>query len=189
MTPKQIRRVIRRLKRQLAKHPRSRVLRKALRRWRHKLALANPPLRKRALAEALRLVGVMEGPFNNRGREVERIIAEGGGLPGQAWCGWFVAACYKRAGSKAVDWHWGAVRLMFPLPKVVRVEHPLPGDLVRFKFDHVGLFISDHGNSIKTVEGNTGATGAVSDSKTGGDGVYIKHRDKALVADYLRIRK
>lgn len=178
--------IIRRLKRQLAKHPKSRVLMKALRR--HRAAL-HPPLRMKAYHQARLLIGVMESGGNNRGREVEKIIREGGGLPGQAWCGWFMAAVYKRAGSKAVDWHWGAVRLLFPLPKVYRVERPKTGDIVRFKFDHVGMFVKwVDSHTIETLEGNTGATGAVSDSRTGGDGVYRKRRDVSLVNDYLRVR-
>ena len=150
---------------------------------------AHPPLRVRAYHHAKQFVGVMERGGNNRGPEVEAIIREGGGIPGQAWCGWFVALCYKRAGSKAVSWHWGAVRLLFPLPKVYRTRQPRQGDLVRFTFDHVGMFERDNGDgTISTIEGNTGATGAVSDSATGGDGVYRKRRSKTLVRDYLRIR-
>lgn len=148
------------------------------------------PLRLRALGEAMKLIGVMEVGGNNRGQAVERIIHLGGGLPGQAWCGWFCAAVYKRAGSKAVDWQWGAVRLLSAVTGVRRVSTPLPGDLVRFTFDHVGMFEKDNGDgTITTVEGNTGATGAVSDSKTGGDGVYRKVRSKSLVNDYLRVSR
>lgn len=148
------------------------------------------PLRLKALGEAMKLIGVMEAGGNNRGQAVERIIAVGGGLPGQAWCGWFCAAVYKRAGSRAVDWKWGAVRLLSTVTGVRRVSTPLPGDLVRFTFDHVGLFERDNGDgTITTLEGNTGATGAVSDSKTGGDGVYRKVRSKSLVNDYLRVSR
>lgn len=148
------------------------------------------PLRVRAFNEARKLVGVMEEGGNNRGAAVERIIHEGGGLPGQAWCGWFCAAVYKRAGSRAVEWRWGAVRLLSSVSGVKRVSTPLPGDLVRFTFDHVGLFEKDNGDgTITTVEGNTGATGAVSDSATGGDGVYRKRRPKSQVNDYLRVTR
>lgn len=151
---------------------------------------ATRPLRLRALGEALKLIGVMEAGGNNRGQAVERIIREGGGLPGQAWCGWFCAVVYKRAGSKAVDWQWGAVRLLSAVTGVRRVSTPLPGDLVRFTFDHVGMFEKDNGDgTITTIEGNTGASGAVSDSKTGGDGVYRKVRSKSLVNDYLRVTR
>lgn len=144
----------------------------------------------RAYAEASRLVGIMEQGGNNVGRDVERIITEGGGIRGQAWCGWFQAAVYKRAGSKAVDWHWGAVRLLPEASGVERTNTPRRGDLVRFTFDHVGMFVKDNGDgTITTIEGNTGSSGAVSDSKTGGDGVYRKVRAKILVRDYLRITR
>ena len=67
-------------------------------------------------------------------------------------------------------------------------SRPRAGDLVRFTFDHVGLFEKDnHDGTITTVEGNTGASGAVSDSRTGGDGVYRKIRSKSLVRDYLHV--
>lgn len=148
------------------------------------------PLRECAYEEATKLVGIMEQGGNNRGAAVEKIIAEGGGLPGQAWCGWFCAAVYKRAGSKAVTWHWGAVRLYLPLSGLCRISPPKRGDLVRFTFDHIGMFVKDNGDgTITTIEGNTGATGAVSDSKTGGDGVYRKVRAKTLVRDYIRVTR
>lgn len=156
----------------------------------HEAKVAAATLADRAYAEASRLVGVMEQGGNNVGTGVERIIKEGGGLRGQAWCGWFCAAVYKRAGSKAVDWHWGAVRLIPDAVGVARTSSPRRGDLVRYNFDHVGMFVKDNGDgTITTIEGNTGASGAVSDSKTGGDGVYRKVRSKGLVRDYLRITR
>ena len=67
---------------------------------------------------------------------------------------------------------------------------PKRGDIVRYTFDHTGLFVKDNGNgTITTIEGNTGHSGAVSDSKTGGDGVYLKVRSKSLVRDYLRVTR
>lgn len=159
-------------------------------RLRARIMRRNTPLRERAYQEAKRLVGVMERGGNNVGREVEQIIREGGGLPGQAWCGWFLAAVYRRAGSKAVTWQWGAVRLWLPLSGIRRTYSPKRGDAVRFTFDHIGMFVRDLGNGyIETIEGNTGASGARSDSVTGGDGVYVKHRHKSLVNDYLRVTR
>lgn len=147
-------------------------------------------LRERAYQEASRLVGIMEKGGNNRGPEVEKIIREGGGLPGQAWCGWFLAAVYRRAGSVAVTWQWGAVRLWLPLPGIRRTSTPRRGDPVRFNFDHIGMFVRDLGTGyIETIEGNTGASGARSDSTTGGDGVYRKSRSKTLVRDYLEVTR
>lgn len=158
------------------------------------------PLREKAYREAVKFIGVMEQGGNNVGPEVEKIIKLGGGLPGQAWCGWFQAAVYKLAGSKAVTWAWGAVRLYVPLSGISKTRDPQRGDLVRFTFDHIGMFeawCDFMGNTvpkskathIRTVEANTGESGAVSDSKTGGDGVYRKVRSKSLVKDYLRVTR
>lgn len=151
---------------------------------------ARKELRERAYAEAVRCIGIMEQGGNNRGPEVERIIRSGGGVPGQSWCGWGMAHCYKVAGSKAVTWAWGAVRLLWPLIGIRKPKVPQRGDLVRFTFDHVGMFVRFlPGGQIETIEFNTGPTGAVSDSATGGDGVYRKTRPTYLVNDYLRILK
>lgn len=147
-------------------------------------------LKRRALREAEKLIGVMEKGGNNRGAEVERIIRSGGGKVGDAWCGWFNAHCYKTAGSTAVTWQWGAVRLYLPLPGLRRTTNPEPGDIVRFTFDHTGMFVRDLGTGyIETIEGNTGATGARSDSTTGGDGVYRKSRPKSQVRDYVEVTR
>lgn len=147
------------------------------------------PMRLRALEAAESLVGVMEVGGNNRGPVVSRIILANDGAVGEPWCGDFVAYCYRQAGSKAVTRSWASVRLLGSVAGVTRVAKPMPGDLVRFNFDHVGMFVRDAGAFIETIEGNTGASGAVSDSSTGGDGVYRKRRPKSLVADYLRVTK
>lgn len=157
-------------------------------------------LRERAWFQARKLIGVMERGGNNVGAEVEAIIRSGGGRRGDPWCGWFCAHVYKLAGSKIVDWRWGAVRLYVPLSGVKVTTAPLRGNLVRFTFDHIGMFVcwcdSDGrevgrgvATHIKTIEGNTGRSGAVSDSTTGGDGVYEKVRSLALVRDYLHISR
>lgn len=147
-------------------------------------------LRLRALDVAQGMIGVMERGGNNAGARVSAIICANGGIGPEAWCGDFVAYCYRLAGSKAVTRAWASVRMVGMLAGVRRVQRPSPGDLVRFRFDHIGIYVRelDNGN-IETIEGNTGATGAVSDSATGGDGVYRKVRSKALVNDYLRISR
>lgn len=150
------------------------------------------PLREKAHAEMLKLIGVMEQGGNNAGADVARIIRGGGGNPAErpAWCGYTMAYVYRRAGSRAVDWRWAAVRLLSAVSGVRRTTAPMTGDLVRFTFDHVGMFEKDNQDgTITTLEGNTGAAGAVSDSKTGGDGVYRKIRSKSLVQDYLRVSR
>ena len=146
-------------------------------------------LQKRALRAADALVGVMEQGGNNTGPMVNKIIKANGGDIGEPWCGDFIAYCYRQAGSKAVTRSWASVRALGGLGGVRRVTKPMPGDLVRFNFDHVGMYVKEAGMFIETIEGNTGASGAVSDSKTGGDGVYRKRRAKSLVNDYLRVTR
>ena len=146
-------------------------------------------LQKRALRAADALVGVMEQGGNNTGPMVNKIIKANGGDIGEPWCGDMCAYAYRQAGSKAVTRSWASVRLLGGVQGVRRVKTPQPGDLVRFNFDHVGMYVKEAGMFIETIEGNTGASGAVSDSKTGGDGVYRKRRAKSLVNDYLRVTR
>lgn len=146
-------------------------------------------LQKRALRAADALVGVMEQGGNNTGPMVNKIIQANGGDIGEAWCGDFIAFCYMQAGSKAITRSWASVRALGGVRGVKQVKTPQAGDLVRFNFDHVGMYVKEAGMFIETIEGNTGASGAVSDSKTGGDGVYRKRRAKSLVNDYLRVTR
>ncbi|MGH2839646.1 MAG: hypothetical protein ACRDKY_02330, partial [Solirubrobacteraceae bacterium] len=159
-------------------------------------------LRLRAYAEAKRLSdrGVREVGGNNRGAMVMEIIKGNGGPGPEAWCGDFVAWCYRKAGSKAVTRQWASVRAVGGLGGVKRTKQPLKGDLVRLRFDHIGMFVcwcDSRGKEvgmgaathIKTIEGNTGRSGSVSDSKGGGDGVYTKLRARGLVSDFLHIAR
>lgn len=149
-----------------------------------------PPLRERAYIVATTLIGVMEQGPNNSGPMVTRIIRENGGTGPEAWCGDFAAYCYRHAGSASVSRPWASVRLIGQLLGVKRIATPARGDLVRFSFDHIGMFVRHiDANTIETIEGNTGAVGAVSDSLGGGDGVYRKQRPKGLVYDYLRVTR
>lgn len=143
------------------------------------------PLRQRALHVAQTLVGVMEHGGNNMGEMVMRIIRENGGPGPEAWCGDFCSFAYRHAGCKTVSRSWAAARLT---GGAHYVSSPLPGDIVYYSFDHVGLVKKVlSGSEILTIEGNTGASGAVSDSSTGGDGVYEKRRPRSLVSHYVRV--
>lgn len=155
-----------------------------------KLLERKTPLRLKALKVAENMVGVMERGGNNTGPIVDKIIKANGGVIGEPWCGDGMAYCYRLAGSKAVQRLWASVRALLGLFGIRKTSSPKPGDLVRFTFDHVGMFVRDLGDgSIETIEFNTGASGAVSDSATGGDGVYRKVREKSLVNDYLRVTR
>lgn len=186
------RKLVRQLRRRVLLHPRSKVLRKSYER--HKAHLADikralhPPLRTRALHQAQSLVGLMEHGGNNAGEGVTKIIRANAGSGPEPWCGDFVAYVYRKAGSHRVTRSWASVALLRGVLGIRATNAPRAGDIVRFTFDHVGLFVKDNKNgTITTIEGNTGASGAVSDSATGGDGVYKKVRSKALVRDYLRV--
>lgn len=155
-------------------------------------------LNKQALKEAHRCVGIMEHGGNNKGREVMRIIRENGGTGPEAWCGDFVAHCYRVARSQRVTRLWAAVRYLGRIPGTRTIPYPRGGDIVVYTFDHTGIVVTycdQYGNKrtrrrathIKAIEGNTGASGAVSDSKTGGDGVYIKIRPLTLVERWVKV--
>jgi hypothetical protein len=180
------RREVRELRRAtVAAHLRTVVAERRLKNLRTELHM---PVRERALAVADTLVGVMEQGGNNQGPMVAKIIRENSGIVGEAWCGDFIAYCYRHAGSKVVTRPWAAVKNFGFLTGQERVMSPQPGDLACYSFDHIGIVVRDLGNGmLETIEGNTGRSGAVSDSTTGGDGVYRKHRSKSLVSRYVRI--
>lgn len=155
------------------------------------------PLRLRALAEAHKLLalGIMEVGGNNMGKAVLEIIRANGGTGPESWCGDLVAFVYRKAGSKVVQRGWAAVRFLGFLTgmKVVGVRSMLPGYILCYVFDHTGIFVgycdaegrempASTATHVKAIEGNTGRAGAVSDSKTGGDGLYEKIRPITLVA-------
>lgn len=132
----------------------------------------------------------MEDGGTNAGPMVMKIIKANGGSGPEPWCGDFVAYCYRNAGSQGVDRVWASVTQLGADPDVHKVPDPERGDLVRFTFDHVGIFVRRiDASTIETIEGNTGASGAVSDSRTGGDGIYRKRRAAKLVTDYLRVER
>ena len=149
-------------------------------------------LREKAWDEMQILIDekVSEVGGNNRGQRVEQIIRANGGAPGEAWCGDTVAYCYLRAGAKSVVRSWAAVRLLERL--LTRVRRPKKGHVVTYIFDHTGLFkcwAPEKGTGFFWAgEGNTGDSGAVSDSRTGNDGVKLKLRNTSQVAGFWRVR-
>jgi hypothetical protein len=153
-------------------------------------ASATGILRFRAWKIAEGLVGVMEHGGNNTGPMVDRIIRDNNGAIGEPWCGDTAAYCYRKAGSKAPERLWASAHGIEGDPDIAITRRPQRGNLANYTFEHIGLFGARlHGGYIETIEGNTGPTGAVSDSTTGGDGVYRKHRDAGLVRHYMRVTR
>lgn len=116
------------------------------------------------------------------------------GLNHVSWCAIFVWWVYLRAygvdlrktltsGAASVDALWRAGR-----SRGMNTTHPTPGDIVIFHFpgehaggNHTGIFVADAGDSIVTIEGNTGA------NNTNGGGVLQRSRRKSLVLGYLHV--
>lgn len=149
--------------------------------------------RSLALDRARQEIGVMEQGANNHGERVE-FFQTFDSLPGEgyAWCNSFVDAMFELAGRPLVETYKSAgVELTLARAKALGwvVATPQPGDLVVFTFSHIGFVdeVHDGTHTITTIEGNTGSSGAVSDSSTGGDGVYRKVRSMSLVRAYIRV--
>jgi hypothetical protein len=148
----------------------------------------------------------MEQGGNNSGPMVSKIIKAAGGVGPEPWCGDTMFYVYRMAGSKAITKSVG--RTMAYVPWISRVKGVYVisrhnwskvkrGDIIRFEFtgdgvdDHTGMFSKwvVPGSVAETIEGNTGSSGAVSDSTTGGDGVYRKQRSMSLIADFVRVTR
>jgi hypothetical protein len=147
--------------------------------------------RSLALENARREIGVREVGANNHGSRVEWFQTFDS-LPGEgyAWCNSFVDAMFAVAGRPLVETYRSAgVELTLARAKQLGwvVTNPQPGDLVVFTFSHIGFVDEVRSSTLVTIEGNTGATGAVSDSRNGGDGVYRKVRSRSLVRAYIRV--
>jgi hypothetical protein len=148
--------------------------------------------RNAALQAALHEVGVRERGANNQGARVND-YQRADSLPGvgYAWCNSFIDFCYEVVGrpltelgnSASVDYTLHAA-----LNHGWVEESPHDADLVVFNFSHIG-FVKHPVNkaTLETVEGNTGASGAVSDSKGGGDGVYHKLRPSFLAKAFIKV--
>lgn len=157
-----------------------------------KIREQDQPLRLRAFAVAEEMLGVVEVGGNNTGPVVNKIIRANGGVIGEPWCGDFVAYCYRDAGSQLVDRAWASVNAIESGNNgdFKRIANPARGDVVTFSFSHTGLFdkwIDRKRGIFRTIEGNTGSFGAVSDSLTGGDGVYRKDRSTSLGVIFWRV--
>ena len=150
---------------------------------------------RRALAEALRHVGVREAPPGSNHTMFGRWF----GADGVPWCAIFASYCYDVGAGVVLcrGWRGAGVgpRGVAYVPTLAAwlkatgrsVEDPRPGDLVIFDWDgglpdHVGIVICVAGDELHTVEGNT----AVGNDSDGGE-VLRRRRSRALVAGLGRI--
>jgi hypothetical protein len=149
---------------------------------------------RRALAEALRHVGVRESPPGSNRTMFGRWF----GVDGVPWCAIFTSYCFDVGAGVVLcrGWHGAGVgqRGVAYVPTLAAwlratgrtVATPQPGDLAVFDWDgglpdHVGIVISA-GGGLRTVEGNT----AVGNDSDGGE-VMRRVRDPADVALFGRV--
>ena len=151
---------------------------------------------RRALAEALRHVGVRESPPGSNRTMFGRWF----GVDGVPWCAVFVSYCFDVGAGVVLCRSWrGAgtgprgVAYVPTLAAWLRATGravagpPQPGDIAVFDWDgglpdHVGIVIRANGAGIDTVEGNT----AVGNDSDGGE-VMRRHRSLSSVALFGRL--
>jgi CHAP domain len=150
---------------------------------------------RRALAEALRHVGVRESPPGSNRTMFGRWF----GVDGVPWCAIFASYCFDVGAGVVLcrGWHGAGtgprgVAYVPTLSAWLRatgrsVDDPQPGDLAIFDWDgglpdHVGLVVHANGSDLVTVEGNT----AVGNDSDGGE-VMRRGRRQAQVALFGRL--
>lgn len=143
------------------------------------------PVRDRVVKSAESLLGLKETNGNNRSPIIDKMNKFVGAPLGSPWCASWNAWNYNEAGATGYPksaWSPDWVRS----PTWTRSKGgktPLPGDAFGIYFSskgrvaHTGL-ISKWGNSVETLEGNTGPSGTVAGSPGDreGDGSYKKRR-------------
>jgi len=152
---------------------------------------------ERALAEAMRHVGVRESPPGSNRTPFGRWF----GVDGVPWCAIFVSYCFARGAGVVLcrGWHGAGVYAMKGVTYVPTLEawlratrrwlpasvDPLPGDLAIFDWDggvpdHVGIVERLLGpGRVATVEGNT----ALGNDSDGGE-VLRRERSSAQIAGF-----
>lgn len=124
---------------------------------------------RKALAEALRHVGVRESPPGSN----ETMFGRWFGADGVPWCAIFASYCFDVGAGVVLcrGWHGAGVgpRGVAYVPTLAAwlkatnrvVAEPQPGDLAVFDWDgglpdHVGIVVRPENGAVHTVEGNTG---------------------------------
>ncbi len=141
-----------------------------------------------AIAYAQTWVGTKESPpGSNAGPQITK-WCRAVNMAAGPWCGAFVYACLDAAGVDDLSWRMrycpyiveDAKAGVNGLAKVVPLNQAQPGDLVIFQWDsgpvdHVGMFLGrDKAGGVLTVEGNTSAGSAGSQS----DGGMVANRTR-----------
>lgn len=149
---------------------------------------------EKALAEARRHVGVTEQPpGSNWGGMVERFIRFCGYAFPVYWCGCFACWCVIKGGGAKIptpirlgydgyiiaDANAGANGL-----RAVSFDQARAGDIVVYRFNHIGIVDRVAGDTLFAIEGNTSS--GSSGSQSNGGGVFARTRSRADVVCVAR---
>lgn len=148
------------------------------------------PVRERVVNVANGLLGMRETNGKNRSPKIDAMNKFVGAPLGSPWCASFNAWIYKEAGVKNFPKSaWSPDWVKSPTwTRSKGGQNPLPGDAFGIYFPskkrvaHTGL-VEKWGNSVTTIEGNTGPSGTVPGSAgdRDGDGSYKKFRLKSQI--------
>jgi hypothetical protein len=136
------------------------------------------------MTEAVKLIGLRETHGSNRSPKIDEMNRLTGVPLGSPWCASFNAYIYDKA-QVPPPWPksaWSPDWVRSPTwTRASGGKTPLPGDAFgiwfanRNRVAHTGL-IEKWGESVVTIEGNTGPTGSVGEADRNGDGSYRKRR-------------
>ena len=148
------------------------------------------PIRERVINVANGLLGLRETNGKNRSPQIDAMNKFVGAPLGSPWCASWNAWVYKEAGVKKYPKSaWSPDWVQSPTwTRKSGGQNPLPGDAFGIYFSskgriaHTGL-VEKWGNSVTTLEGNTGPSGTVPGSAGDreGDGSYKKFRLKTQI--------
>lgn len=135
--------------------------------------------------------------YRERGNNITKYWAElKPSYQGGAWCAAFVVWCLKHSGTTLM---LSGPRHPYYTPSMeawarktgrwVNSRNALPGDVLIFgtrKATHTGFLVSQDGNYVRTIEGNTssGSRG----SQTNGGGVYRRRRPRSWVRGAISLK-
>jgi cell wall-associated NlpC family hydrolase len=151
---------------------------------------------------ALTKLGVKESGGNNKGKELQPFFAADNYKPnatddGYAWCASFVCWCFQVVlAGRSVSFKrpttpsafgfidWSLAQDSSTNTKRNPMDDIKRGDLVVFKFSHIGIALADaKDGKIQTIDGNTNAAGSRE-----GNMVAKKTRSVSQVSARIRIR-
>ena len=140
-------------------------------------------MNRRALDIARRELGSTESPAGSNRTKYGKWL----GLDGQPWCMSFVQWCFDQAGAP-LPCRTGSCSALLRWYRANQPERvaqdPMPGDIVIYRFGHMGIVESASGSDVTAIEGNTSP--GQGGSQDNGGGVFRRTRKRSLAEAYIR---